>query len=62
MTTTPADVVGDERLGRIEPGARADLVVLDGDPFTDGADLASVGVRSTIVDGIVVYGDDLWGG
>jgi hypothetical protein len=62
MTTTPADVVGDERLGRIELGARADLVVLDGDPFADGADLASVGVRSTMVDGIVVYGDELRGG
>jgi predicted amidohydrolase YtcJ len=62
MTTTPADIAGDQRLGRIEPGARADLVVLDGDPFADGADLASVGVRSTIVNGIVVYGDDLRGG
>ncbi|HEX7346747.1 MAG TPA: amidohydrolase [Candidatus Limnocylindrales bacterium] len=62
MTTTPADVAGDGRLGRIEPGAKADLVVLDGDPFAAGADLASVGVRSTLVDGIVVFGDDLWGG
>ncbi|HSL76633.1 MAG TPA: amidohydrolase family protein, partial [Candidatus Limnocylindrales bacterium] len=62
MTTTPADIVGDERLGRIERGARADLVVLDGDPFADGAELASVGVRSTLVDGIVVYGDDMRGG
>jgi predicted amidohydrolase YtcJ len=62
MTTTPADIAGDDRLGRITAGARADLVVLDGDPFADGADLSSVGVRSTIVDGIVVYGDDLRGG
>ena len=62
MTTTPADIVGDERLGRIEPGASADLVILDGDPFADGADLASVAVRTTIVGGMVVYGDDLRGG
>jgi predicted amidohydrolase YtcJ len=63
MTTTPADVVDDRRLGRIEPGARADLVVLEGDPFVDDADLASVGVRATMVDGIVVAGgDDLTGG
>jgi predicted amidohydrolase YtcJ len=62
MTTTAADIVGDERLGRIEPGARADLVVLDGDPFVDDAALSSMGVRTTIVDGIVVSGDDLRGG
>jgi predicted amidohydrolase YtcJ len=62
MTTTPADVVGDQRLGRLEPGAWADLVVLDGDPFAAGPDLASVRVRATMVGGIVVYGDGLRGG
>ena len=28
-TTTPADVIGATRKGRIDPGADADLVVLD---------------------------------
>jgi imidazolonepropionase-like amidohydrolase len=62
MTTTPADIVGDRRLGRLEPGALADLVVLDGDPFAEGADLATVAVRSTMVGGIVVSGDAMLGG
>ncbi len=62
MTTTPADVVGDSRLGRLEPGARADLVILDGDPFGDDTDLTAVSVRATMVDGTVVWGDGLVGG
>ncbi|MFC6881952.1 metal-dependent hydrolase family protein [Actinomadura yumaensis] len=34
-TSVNADLIGRPDLGRIEPGARADLLVLDGDPFTD---------------------------
>lgn len=62
MTTTPADVVGDRHLGRLQAGARADLVILDGEPFGDAADLTSVTVHATMVDGTVVYGDALVGG
>lgn len=45
-STTPADVLGDRSRGRIEPGARADLVVLDRD---------SLAVLRTIVDGRTVW-------
>lgn len=45
-STTPADVLGDRARGRIEPGARADLVVLD------RTDLA---LRRTLVDGEVAW-------
>jgi predicted amidohydrolase YtcJ len=62
MTTTPADITGDRHVGRLEPGARADLVVLDGDPFQPEADLTAVVVRATMVDGRVVQGADTVGG
>ena len=45
-STTPADVLGDRTRGRIEVGARADLVVLD----RDGLDL-----RATLVAGEVAW-------
>ncbi len=54
-TTTPADVAGDTNLGRLEIGARADLIVLDGDPFDAEQDLADLVVRATMVDGTLVY-------
>jgi predicted amidohydrolase YtcJ len=42
--------------GSIEPGKRADLVVLDADPFTcDEMAIADIGVSMTIVAGEVVY-------
>jgi N-acetylglucosamine-6-phosphate deacetylase len=45
VTATPARVLGRKDLGAIEPGARADLVVLD----------AAVQVRTTIVGGEIVW-------
>jgi N-acetylglucosamine-6-phosphate deacetylase len=44
-TLTPANVVGAERKGRIEPGADADLVVLDSD----------LSVQATVVGGRVAH-------
>ncbi|MGH2598826.1 MAG: amidohydrolase, partial [Dehalococcoidia bacterium] len=42
--------------GSIEPGKRADLVVLDDDPFTcDEQAIAAISVTMTIVDGAVAY-------
>ena len=45
-STTPARVLGDSTRGRIAPGARADLVVLDAGDLT---------VRRTIVGGVTVW-------
>ena len=61
-TTTPAEIAGDERLGRIAIGARADLIALDDDPFDPATDLAGVVVRATIVDGTLVTDRDEVGG
>lgn len=61
-TTTPADVAGDEGLGRIALGARADLIVLDGEPFAAQPDLSAVAVRATMVDGRLVHAPAGWGG
>lgn len=44
--TTPADALGDASRGRLAPGARADIVVLDDD------DLA---VRRTVVGGVTIW-------
>jgi predicted amidohydrolase YtcJ len=56
-TTAAAAAVGEQRVaGRIAPGMRADLTVLDGDPVTIPADeLPGVAVRATIVDGRTVH-------
>ena len=62
FTTTPADVAGDYALGRIAIGARADLIMLDGDPFVIDADLAALTVRATMVDGRLVHGEAEVGG
>jgi predicted amidohydrolase YtcJ len=62
FTTTPADLAGDTTLGRIEPGTRADLVIIEGDPFAGGSALSDVAVHATIVDGTVVHGLERLGG
>ena len=62
FTTTPADIAGDASLGRIEVGARADLIVLEGDPFAEHPDLRTVSVHATMLDGSMVHGPDGAGG
>ena len=41
--------------GRIEPGAVADLVVLDRDPFETPDEIGAARVRSTWIDGVCVF-------
>ncbi|MFF8882606.1 amidohydrolase family protein [Streptomyces flaveolus] len=49
-TTVPARLFARDDLGTIQPGKRADLVVIDGDPFTDFTTLINTAL--TIHDGI----------
>ncbi|MFD6973162.1 amidohydrolase family protein [Streptomyces sp. NPDC059949] len=52
VTRTPARMFGvADRLGTVEPGRIADLTLVDGDPFTDFADL--VRVRATVRGGVL---------
>jgi imidazolonepropionase-like amidohydrolase len=51
MTSTNADLIGRPDLGRIAPGAVADLLLLDGDPFTDPSVLWAGPERRTVVQG-----------
>ena len=44
----------EDRLGTIEPGKKADFVVLDGSPW-EVSDIADIDVAMTVVDGEVVY-------
>jgi predicted amidohydrolase YtcJ len=44
----------EDRLGTVEVGKRADLVVLDESPWT-ADDIADIGVELTVVDGEIVY-------
>jgi N-acetylglucosamine-6-phosphate deacetylase len=50
VTTTPARVLGDPSLGRLEPGCVGDLVLLDHDAATGSLD-----VVATVVDGTLVH-------
>jgi predicted amidohydrolase YtcJ len=54
-STTAAEIAAEPQLGRLERGSRADLVVVDGDPFRPDPDLATVAVRATMVDGTLVH-------
>jgi N-acetylglucosamine-6-phosphate deacetylase len=47
VTTTPARLLGDPDRGRLAPGARADVVLLDAD----------LNVRMTVVGGVVAFVD-----
>ena len=59
FTEGPAEVAGmADRLGRLEPGCYADLIVLEEDPYRLApADLAAVRPRATMVAGRWVYPD-----
>ncbi|MER7498992.1 amidohydrolase family protein [Nonomuraea pusilla] len=48
-TSVNADLIGRDDLGRIRPGAVADLLVLDGDPFTDPSVLWAGPERRTVI-------------
>ena len=62
MTTTPAAILGlARRQGRLSPGAFADLVVLDRDPFVTPVDeLHAIEVVATMVGGRWVHGRPPW--
>lgn len=47
----------EDRLGSIESGKLADMVILEGDPWESPAALENTSVAATIVDGEVTYGD-----
>ena len=53
LTTAPAARFEEEKLGRVEPGYRADLVVLGGDPADDVKHFADV--RCVFRDGRLLY-------
>ena len=49
----------EEKVGRIQPGRYADLVVLSQDLFqTDPVDIPSVKVEMTMVEGVIVFGKE----
>jgi predicted amidohydrolase YtcJ len=54
-TDVPAAVMGERRLGSLEPGKRADLVVFGTDPFAPGVAIGSAHVEATLVDGQVRF-------
>ena len=59
-TTTAAEVLGQQgKLGRLQPGAIADLLIVDGNPLADLACLAGQGERIAVVmkAGHVEFGD-----
>jgi predicted amidohydrolase YtcJ len=45
----------EDRLGRIEPGMAADLVVLDGSPWERPGEIRDIDVAATVVGGAVAY-------
>ncbi|MFT4112172.1 amidohydrolase family protein [Silvibacterium sp.] len=53
LTTAPSDYFHQAQKGRITPGSIADLVILDGDPAQDVANLARV--HATIRGGKMIY-------
>ncbi|MFL5685311.1 MAG: amidohydrolase [Chloroflexota bacterium] len=51
-----ASYFADERLGTLEVGKLADVVVLDGDPFTTAAErLGEIAIEMTLLGGEIVY-------
>jgi predicted amidohydrolase YtcJ len=56
ITRTPANLLGREGDGRIELGSDADLVLLDGDPFTAPVErLGEINATETWIDGQAVW-------
>ena len=56
MTTEAAwQVRLEDRIGSIEPGKKADLVVLSANPLEAGVDLRSIDIEKTVVGGVSVY-------
>lgn len=55
VTTTPAEVAGDCRLGRLDIGRRADLIVVEDDPLESRSSVASTAIWATMVDGRFVF-------
>lgn len=56
ITSAPADLLGRRDLGRLEVGARADLVLLDADPLAEPVEeLPQIGVTETWVAGEVAW-------
>jgi imidazolonepropionase-like amidohydrolase len=53
LTTAPAARFNDDKLGRVESGYRADLVVLGGDPADDVKNFANV--RCVFRGGQLIY-------
>ena len=45
----------DDRIGSIEPGKLADLVILSENPLTYGGDLREIEIERTVVGGITIY-------
>ena len=51
ITITPAQLLGvDDRVGSLQPGKDADIIILDGDPFH-----YNTFVQTTIINGKVLY-------
>ncbi len=56
MTINAAwQVFQDDRLGSLEPGKLADLVILSGDPLTDSLNVRDLTAVETIIGGVSVY-------
>ncbi len=55
VTTTPATITGEPRLGSLRVGSPADLVVLDQDPLDAGAEVAALEVSAMMVEGRFVF-------
>ena len=45
----------DDEIGSIEPGKKADLVILSGDPLDPSTDLLAIDVERTVVGGVTVF-------
>ncbi|MGB5223183.1 MAG: amidohydrolase family protein, partial [Polyangiales bacterium] len=45
----------DDEIGSIEPGKKADLVILSDDPLSPSTDLLAIDVERTVVGGVTVF-------